>query len=481
MIVNLPPNHDVLLVQAGDDPGIIINRDLTQLVYFGQHSAFVTPGESSIIDALTFVNYSGDADVWAHSGGTGFCQVDVQPNCTNWSPSPAQSALSIAASGIMLDTTGQNILSNQATAAGQSSQLTAINSPGYGPLTTANPGLVARDTSITPLAKDTSITPLAKDTTVGAVTSAVNAPGYGPVSLTNAGLLAKDASITPLAKDTSLTPLAKDTSVTGLLTGIPNNIASSGVPLLTLPTQVASNTTAATIASGASVTYGPYTVYQIGYEVLFSIYTAGVTATYCRVVMIWTDPATGLKVDQQIWWLIPGSDSSTNLATYMGTGPTVNANLSIQFTAYNNSVVLTNLLIHENSRIYTRHDWRTFNGTIALGGGIGSMTHDISGMVLAASLQNVTTGSHFTIYSALFCGKVQIWVHTASNGSDCTLTLNAIADQVTGVGNIFQQKTDATGNINVQVYIPRSQLQIVVSNANAATESCSFSMVLTDG
>lgn len=162
MIVNLPPNKDVQLVWAGDNPGIIINRDLTQLVYIGDHSAFVVPGEGSIIDALTFVQYSGDVDIYAHSGGPNFCQVDVQPNNENWSPSPAQSAASLVASGIMMDTTGQSIVTN-----------------------------------VLPLAKDTSVTPLAKDT-----------------------------SITPLAKDSSITPLAKDTSVAALpgniaITGVP--------------------------------------------------------------------------------------------------------------------------------------------------------------------------------------------------------------------------------------------------------------------
>jgi hypothetical protein len=142
-IVNLPPTKDILLVHAGDDPGIIINRDLVNPVYFGPHSAFVTPGEASIIDALTFVQYSGDVDVYAHSGGAGFIQVDVQPNCENWSPSPAQSAASIAASGLMLDTTGQNIFSNQATAAQQVTQLNAINAPAYSPITTANAGLLS--------------------------------------------------------------------------------------------------------------------------------------------------------------------------------------------------------------------------------------------------------------------------------------------------------------------------------------------------
>jgi hypothetical protein len=137
-LFNLQVNKAVLLVHAGDDPGIIINRDLVNQVALGNNPAF--PGIfASIIDPLTFIQYSGDVDIWA-SALVAPCTVDVQPNNENWAPGPVQAAQSLVASGLMLDTTGQGIFG----------QVTGV----------------AKDASLTPLAKDATITGVAKDVTV---------------------------------------------------------------------------------------------------------------------------------------------------------------------------------------------------------------------------------------------------------------------------------------------------------------------------
>lgn len=289
MIVNLPPNKDVPLVMAGDPPGIIINRDLVQLVYFGEHSAFVVPGGSSIIDPLTFVQYSGEVDIFAHSGGPGFCQVDVQPNNENWSPSPAQSAASIAASGIMLDVTGQAI----------SASVTGV----------------AKDSSILPLAKDSSLIPLAKD-----------------ASLTP---LAKDTSLTPLAKDASLTPLAKDASVTGLPTGI----AAAGVPAI----NVKSTQTA---ASGLAITAGTTTaltavtgINQPAYNLHFTA-TAGASSTkpWYTVTLKWIDTLSGFTV--QVDSFTGFMSGTSNVMSMVIAGPTDADQLQVNVTN-NDTVTMT--------------------------------------------------------------------------------------------------------------------------------------------
>lgn len=97
----------VLLVRSGDDPGIIINRDLTDIVYLGNHPGFNLFAEANVLDALTFVQYSGDDDVYAVCTPGQLATVDVQRQNQNWSPSPAQAAASIAASGLALETTQQ--------------------------------------------------------------------------------------------------------------------------------------------------------------------------------------------------------------------------------------------------------------------------------------------------------------------------------------------------------------------------------------
>jgi hypothetical protein len=124
-LFNLPTTGPgVLLVHAGDDPGIIVNRDLVNTVILtNAPSAYNISG--SVLDPLTFVQFSGEVDVYGIATGS-VVVVDVMPQIENWSPSPAQSAASIAALGL-------------ATLAQQVTQQTAI--PGN-IATTGVPGLV---------------------------------------------------------------------------------------------------------------------------------------------------------------------------------------------------------------------------------------------------------------------------------------------------------------------------------------------------
>lgn len=288
---------------------------------------------------------------------------------------------------------------------------------------------------------------LAKDTSV-------NAPGYGPSTLAQ--------------------------QVTQQ-TAIPANIATTGAPLLVLP-QNLTNTTATSVASGGTTTLGPFSFNQIGYEITVSCHTAAVAPTYCRVLMNWTDSNTGTVIDRQTWWIIPGSDATTNLHIVKGYGPTEGNQITISLSAYNNTVIFDQVLMNQDSRIFVRHDWRTYQLN-ALGGGLGSPPQDLAGMILlAAQPSTVATGAHTTNYTGLFSGKVQVWAHTSSNTTDCVTTLNAIADQTVGIvsPNIIQFTTGGDGNANIQLYIPRSQLQVVQTNNNAASKSLNVNITMTD-
>lgn len=109
MIVNVPTTQAVLVVHAGDDPGIIINRDIINPVLLGNNPGIILPYGANILDALTFVQYSGNDDVWAQALGSSVVQIDVQAQNQNWSPSPAQSAASLSALGIPLLTKSTNV------------------------------------------------------------------------------------------------------------------------------------------------------------------------------------------------------------------------------------------------------------------------------------------------------------------------------------------------------------------------------------
>jgi len=280
----------------------------------------------------------------------------------------------------------------------------------------------------------------------------------------------------------STSGIATQTTLASQTTGatIATDISVAGTPLLTGPDQLA-NVTGTSVASGGTTTLGPYAFTKIGYEILVNLHTAAGTATYARVQMLWTDPSTGDTVDIQQWWLIPGSDATTNLHKIAGYGPSQNAQLSINLSAFNNTVIFDKVLLHQNSRIYTRHDWRTV-AVNTLGGGLGVVSHDIQSMLLLTSPHpGVAAAAHSTDYAPLFAGKIQIWGHSSSNTSDATMTIQPIADQTSGASaNVFQAKTDGTGNINMPVYIGRMQLQVVFTNNNAAAQTLQVVFTMAD-
>lgn len=293
-------------------------------------------------------------------------------------------------------------------------------------------------------------------------TSAINNPSYNPITQTNSGLLST---------------LAQQVTQQ---TAIPNNIAATGVPLLVLPNTLV-NVSNTSVASGGSTALTAVNPTQPGYNILVQAHSTAGTATYARVLMTWTDAVTGNVVNRQSWWFIPGADATTNQHSIAGSGPTEGTQLTITLFAYNNTVVFDLVFLEQNSRIYARHDWRTY-AVANLAGGLNVSNADMSGMIMGQFNQSVVTTGHFTAYTCLFAGKVSIWCHSASNTTDMTLQINALADQVAlSPGIIAEFSSDSGGNINVQqFYLPRSMCQWILTNNNAATKTLTFNVTMGD-
>lgn len=99
-----------LLVQAGDGPTLIVNRDPTNNLLVGPTPAVGTAGQQdlSIIDPLGSRTVGGLVDVWGIAQGATVA-TDVQNDAVSWSPSPAQIAAQIQASGIFINTNSTEI------------------------------------------------------------------------------------------------------------------------------------------------------------------------------------------------------------------------------------------------------------------------------------------------------------------------------------------------------------------------------------
>src|SRR5215469_3626975 len=127
VLYNLQVGTYTRLVYKGEPSGIIVNRDAANSVVLGNFDGF-GPSGANVLDASTFVQYSGDDDVYG-SAVSGTTTVDVMEGYTNWSPSPAQAAANLIAAGIATS-------ANQASQLTQgANQLSAINNPSYGPAT----------------------------------------------------------------------------------------------------------------------------------------------------------------------------------------------------------------------------------------------------------------------------------------------------------------------------------------------------------
>lgn len=95
----------VPIVQSGDGPTVIVNRDLTNTVLYGDASiASQNTNSYAVIDPLGSITVDGTSDIYAIPL-TGKPTIDVIPGASNWVPSPAQVAAQINALGLAKDTT----------------------------------------------------------------------------------------------------------------------------------------------------------------------------------------------------------------------------------------------------------------------------------------------------------------------------------------------------------------------------------------
>jgi hypothetical protein len=100
----LPPGGFAdLIINAGDGPTIVINRDIKYPIYIGDDNSVANKGGTgiiSIIDPLTFMAFNGLGPIYAVATNPNGSLVDVRQGANNWSPSPIQIAESIIANGL---------------------------------------------------------------------------------------------------------------------------------------------------------------------------------------------------------------------------------------------------------------------------------------------------------------------------------------------------------------------------------------------
>jgi len=295
---------------------------------------------------------------------------------------------------------------------------------------------------------------LAKDTSV-------NNPSYQPITLTNAGLLTKDST---LASQTAGGTIASE-------------IAVAGAPLLHKHVGITAQSNLS--ITGTAQTFGPFTITQPGYQVFFSLFMTAQQNSYLMVEMKWFDSTSGIQIDDQRYFMVPGTDSSTNLHTLVGQGPTSGDQLTItlQLVGTAGTITVPNFMFFQNSRalLPAKHIWKTWayaNFSIN-GGPATNVSADPKGNLLGLWSVSVPAASALSFYPPLYTGSVTVYVLTASGTTDCQVNVNALADTIFGTGQrIAQFQTDSHGVALIQQFaLPRSQVQFTMNNGNAAAKS----------
>lgn len=119
-------SRPVLLVREGDGPTLIVNRDITNAVLYGEQSiASGNVNEYSVLDPLGSITVDGTSDIYAIPNA-GTPTLDVVQGAGAWSASPAQIALQMNALGLAKDTTVQTTNTNT-TGLAKDTTLTGVN------------------------------------------------------------------------------------------------------------------------------------------------------------------------------------------------------------------------------------------------------------------------------------------------------------------------------------------------------------------
>jgi hypothetical protein len=339
-------------------------------------------------------------------------------------------------------------------------------------LVIANPGGTESQVSPALIVEQIATAGLATAANQASQTVAINAPTYGPATLAQqvtqqtqipAGMLHASEGVT-----TEIAALI----ATGSPAGTPG-----GVPLLT-NSQVVANAAAIAFSTGTQ-TFGPYAIDQPGYDVAIDVTSTIVGLAGISVTMQWNDSVSGALMATEEWDLLPGPLSAN---VVIGKGPTKGNQLTIRMvlTAGGPATIAGNMTVLQNSRVYTRDDWRMIATNAATGGFVTASPNIYAGL-LGSAHPNLATGAADTYVLPLFAGRVELYVATTSNTDDAFLTVQNVANpppspQMLSLSTVVGQ----TGGNPQIVILPKAQCTVTIRNENAGNQTVTWACVLLD-
>lgn len=259
-------------------------------------------------------------------------------------------------------------------------------------------------------------------------------------------------------------------------------IAGTGVPLLTKSTLI-KNQAAISQNPGTANNSATFSMPQIGYEIILTIYATGNFTSFYSITMTWFDSVSGQQTGQEEYFFIPGTGAGGNSHQIFGTGPTKGDQLVITSTVPGtSSVAVTHAyVVLNNSRVYAEDNWVTTQFNSA--GVTGAASDSIGGLLAAGSFTVPASGGIVTRLMPFFNGVISLYATTTSGLADLDVQIAPFADPLQVGGSsptMFEQMTNANGFMyQSQIPLPASQCQVQFTNKNAAIKTVQFAAIIS--
>lgn len=257
--------------------------------------------------------------------------------------------------------------------------------------------------------------------------------------------------------------------------GNANAIASTGVPLLTGINSLGSGSLTLPINTGTPLLTA--SISQIGYDAQIS--TSSLNGpTILNITVNWNDSgAGGALVEQQNYWIYAGPSVLPHVVQL--NGPSRGDTINVEVFGYGNTQTI-DFSFAQTSRVYPKHDMRTL-GNFSGQGITGPDGQDVPGQILAYAQHTVPlSGGTYSVVMPLYSGRVTVKMHTASGANDLEVTITSSADQLVPQV-VFDAETNSAGSATVaDVYLPRAQCTLTLTNNNAAGKFCTVVVIISE-
>jgi hypothetical protein len=347
-------------------------------------------------------------DWWAISP-YGDVMLDIIPNGTSWSPSPAQQASQLQGLGLMLNATGVGIGQGIGTADGQTTM------------------------------------PITEALALGGTASIANAQQ----------MLDANQGVT-----TELAAL--------IASGNPSG-SPGGVPLIIGATPLLQQAGVVNLGPGVTDTLGPFTVGQIAYETYFEaqetvqgpIGSGGTPGAVITITLSWRDSATGLQLGLEAYNVVPAAPSSVQPHIVHGRGPSRGDQLTVTITNNDSVNVAVLATVLETSRVFSAAQWQTSQPSGVTFTGFTTPNYYPATKTIADTQPNNTAVRILPLYT----GQAKILV-VAGVGS-LNVIINTLDPAAPALGQIYESGPLAANSRNyADIVFGNSQCTLSLVNTD---------------